>query len=95
MYEIILIYFYTAHTDPYFNDLLKLLNDLDIKIHFQTIKINKIFTKKCFYIKKEFEKEKEIIIKTTKEKMNKLLYIIQYPFYIKKCTHINANTNII
>ena len=40
-------------------------------------------------MKTEIEIEKEIIINTTKEKMNKLLYIIQDPFYIKKCTHIN------
>ena len=89
MYEIILIYFYIAHIDPYFNDSLKVLNEYDIKIDFQTVKINKIFNKKCFYMKTEIEIEKEIIINTTKEKMNKLLYIIQDPFYIKKCTHIN------
>jgi len=95
MYEIILVYFYTNHKDPYFNDLLKILNKFELKINFQTMKINKINKKKCFYIKKEIEIEKEIIIKTTKEKMKQLFYVIQYPFYIKQCTNLDKNINII
>jgi len=95
MYKIIIIYFYKNKEDPYFNDLIKILNDLEIKINLQTIKENKILNKKCFYKKKEIEIEKEIYVITTKEKMNKLFYIIQYPFYIKKCINLNKKIDII